>query len=81
MSTWRHYLFPALSSGGSSRHLSVLEVTMVVRNLHSGKDAWVDEIWTEMLKTLDMVEDVWLGCCMEISGSALDRQNGMVVPI
>lgn len=49
---------------------SILEITMVVRNLHSGKaDEWVDEIWLKILKALNIVWDcevnTSLQCCME----------------
>lgn len=60
---------------GILESISVAEETLVVRNLHGGEVAGLDEIWPEMLKLLDKVGLVLSGVVY------LNWQTGKVVLI
>ncbi|KAF7648303.1 hypothetical protein LDENG_00159240 [Lucifuga dentata] len=70
---------------GGSETISLVEVTEVVKKLHSGKSSGVDEIRPEMLKSLDVVGLSWLTCLCNIAWRSesvpLEWQTGVVVPI
>ena len=75
----------ALEDDGRSSPISLVEVTEVVKQLHSGKAPGVDDIRPEMLKALGVGGVSWLTRLFNIaweSGSVpREWQTGVVVPI
>ena len=56
-----------LEDDGVSSPISLGEVTVVVKQLHSGKAPGIDEIPPEMLKALGVEELSWLTCLFNIA--------------
>ena len=74
-----------LEADGGSSSISLVEVTEVVKQLHSGKAPGIDEIRPEMLKALGVEGLSWMTRLFNIAWKSVtvptEWQTGMVVPL